>query len=82
VVVRALDDAPIPAAGLPMTDRMRWRLDIIGWPQREAARQLLANESAIRQMARSKSAIPDTFGVWRETLAAFHDQKTSAKALV
>jgi hypothetical protein len=40
------------------TDRMRWCLDIIGWPQREAARQLPVNESAIRKMARDKSATP------------------------
>jgi hypothetical protein len=71
---------PIAPARLPMsTDRMRGCLYIIGWPQREAARQLLVNESAIRQMARGKSAIPDTFGVWRKTLAAFHGHNARQK---
>jgi hypothetical protein len=59
VVVRARDDNPIPAAGLPMTtDRMRWCLDIIGWPQRDTARQLRSTNRPIRKMARDTSATP------------------------
>jgi transcriptional regulator with XRE-family HTH domain len=65
-------DAP-PAATDPMTtDRLRWCLAVIGWSQRECARQLNIEESAVRQMARGHSAIPREMAHWIEQIASFH----------
>lgn len=61
------------ATDAPMTtDRMRWCLDQIGWPQRELARRLHANESTVRAMARGMRDIPPELAEWLEELATFH----------
>lgn len=47
---------------------------ILGWTNREVARQLSRQEAAIRQYLSGKARIPDADAAWLEKLARFHER--------
>jgi hypothetical protein len=63
---------PVPFT-LPYTgERMRWAIEIIGWTVNQFAHRMDMSQGSTRQMLAGKRFIPDTLGIWLETLAQTH----------
>lgn len=65
-------EPPVPFSLPYKGERLQWAIDCIGWSINYLARRMDMNEGSIRQMLKNKRHIPDTLGIWAETLAHIH----------
>jgi len=65
-------EPPVPFSLPYKSERLRWAVTAIGWTTNEFARRMDMSEGSIRQMLAGKRFIPETLGIWVETLAQIH----------
>ena len=74
-------DAEPNAAAAPMSShRLLVCLAVIGWPERELARQTGRLQTTVRRWTGGRSPVPADVAAWVETLAALHRAHPAPRA--
>jgi ribosome-binding protein aMBF1 (putative translation factor) len=66
------DGWPLPHREYAVPNRMNAALHILGWSQRDLAKQLQRDSRQVRRWGAGEYPVPPLVLAWLETLAAFH----------